>query len=173
MKNPTALGYLQKNIYFIRGHKVMVDDDLAVLYKVTTKRLNEQVKRTRERFPAEFMFRLTNKEMVFLMRSQNATGSRRNVRYRPYAFTEHGAVMLASVLKSQTAIQASIEVVKAFVHLRELLSSNRDLSHRLIELERRYDGQFKVVFDAIRQLMAQPDDSKRLPVPRVHGFKPD
>jgi hypothetical protein len=107
-------------IYFIRGQRVMLDSDLAEVYSVTTKRLNEQVKRNIERFPEDFMFQLTEQDIEG-MRSQIATASKRNIRFRPYVFTEHGAVMLASVLKSQIAIEASIQVVRAFIQMRTIL----------------------------------------------------
>ena len=121
-------------IYFIRGQRVMLDSDLAEVYSVTTKRLNEQVKRNIERFPEDFMFQLTEQEIEG-MRSQIATASKRNVRFRPYVFTEHGAVMLASVLKSQIAVDASIQVVRAFIQMRTILMLHQDLAERIEELE--------------------------------------
>jgi hypothetical protein len=147
-------------ILMIRGEKVMLDADLASLYGVTTKRLNEQVKRNIGRFPDTFMFQLTNAEFDGL-RSQIATSSWGGRRKLPYVFTEHGVVMLASVLNSPTAVAASIEVVKAFVRLRQMLASNVELARKLETLEKRYDAQFKAVFDAIRQLMAPPQKEKR------------
>jgi len=171
-------------IYTIRGHKVMLDEDLARIYGVTTTRLNEQVKRNLERFPKDFMFQLTEKEYESLrsqfaisnapednlrsqsviskkedknLKSQSVTSSGRGGRrYMPYAFTEHGTVMLASVLNSPKAVHASIQVVKAFVRLRELITANKTLSKRLDELEDNYDKKFAVVFDAIRRLMSPP-----------------
>ena len=133
----------------------MLDADLAEIYQVSTKRLNEQVKRNRRRFPEDFMFRLTHDEVEELNRSQFATGSQkhRDPRFRPYAFTEQGIAMLSSVLRSKRAISVNIEIMRAFVKLREILASNSELSRRLDELESKYDRQFKVVFDAIRQLM--------------------
>ncbi|HET6992393.1 MAG TPA: ORF6N domain-containing protein, partial [Bacteroidia bacterium] len=118
-------------IYLIRGHKVMIDEDLARIYGVTTKRLNEQVKRNLDRFPKDFMFQLTEKEIISL-RSQFATSNegKGGRRYAPYVFTEHGAVMLASVLNSPVAIKASIQVVKAFVRLREMLIANKELAEK-------------------------------------------
>jgi predicted Zn-dependent peptidase len=135
----------------------MLDADLAALYGVTTKRLNEQVKRNLARFPEDFMFRLTAGETGNL-RSQSATsssdwGGRRKL---PNAFTEHGAVMLASVLSSPTAVETSVQIVRAFVRLRQLLESNVELARKLDALEQRYDSQFRVVFQAIRELMAPP-----------------
>jgi hypothetical protein len=129
---------IDRQIYLIRGEKVMLDTDLALLYGVTTKRLNEQVKRNRKRFPEDFMFQLTPAEVQELNRSQNATGSQkhRDPRYRPFAFTEDGAVMLASVLNSQIAITAGIQVVRAFVRLRSVLAAHKELAKRLEKLER-------------------------------------
>ncbi len=149
-------------IYIIRGHKVMLDQDLARIYGVTTARLNEQVKRNLSRFPPDFMFQLTENEFGLLM-SQIATSKkgRGGRRKMPYAFTEHGAVMLASVLNSPVAVNASIAVVKAFVRLREMLATSKELAAKLSELEERYDGQFAVVFDAIRQLMGPPREPRK------------
>jgi hypothetical protein len=144
----------------------MLDSDLAEIYGVPTKRLNEQIQRNIGRFPPDFMFRLTAEE-ASSMRSQNATASKRNIRYLPYAFTEHGTIMLASVLNSPIAVQASVQVVRAFVRLREMLLARHDLARRLDALEKKYDGQFRTVFDAIRQLM--PPSKQR---PRQIGFKP-
>lgn len=158
---------IETRICFIRGHRVLFDSDLALIYGVTTKRLNEQVRRNLERFPADFGFQLTVNELRIL-RSQNATSRWGGRRYLPWVFTEHGALMLASVLSSAIAVQASIEVVRAFVRLRELLGDHEKLARRLNELEARYDGQFKVVFDAIRQLMEpSPAPERRI------GFHPD
>ena len=144
----------------------MLDEDLAEIYGVTTKRLNEQVRRNKGRFPEDFMFRLTKEEFANL-RSQFATSRWGGRRYPPNAFTEHGAVMLASVLNSPIAIEASIQVVRAFVRLREMLASHKDLARKLAALERKYDQQFQVVFDAIRKLMKPPPDK---PKPRI-GFE--
>jgi hypothetical protein len=157
---------IERAILLIRGHKVMLDADLARLYATATKRLNEQVKRNRDRFPSDFMFQLT-KEEWHCLRSQIATSKpgRGGRRVPPYAFTEHGAVMAANVLNSPRAVQTSIQVVRAFIRLRELLASHKELARRLDALEQRYDGQFKVVFDAIRKLMSPPAPS----VPRI-GF---
>lgn len=145
---------IERAILLVRGQKVILDDDLSRLYGVTTKRLNEQIKRNRKRFPVDFMFRLNFQEVKGL-RSQFATSNigRGGRRYLPYAFTEHGAIMAANVLNSQRAIEASVYVVRAFVRLRELIASNKELAKRLDELEKKYDSQFKVVFDAIRELM--------------------
>ena len=155
-------------IVTIRDHNVLLDQDLAALYGVPTKRLNEQVRRNRERFPGDFMFQLTDDE-IELMRSQNATASKRNIRYRPYAFTEHGAIMAANVLNSPRAVQVNIAIMRAFVRLREILSSHKDLARKLEEMEKKYDAQFKVVFDAIRELMKPPS----APPKRKIGFVAD
>ncbi|MEW5993198.1 MAG: ORF6N domain-containing protein [Candidatus Zixiibacteriota bacterium] len=162
---------VENRIYLIRGQRVMLDSDLAELYGVTTKRLNEQVKRNTERFPADFMFRLNPAE-VEVLRSQFATSNkgRGGRRHLPYAFTEHGAVMLASVLNSDRAIEASIFVVRAFIRMRELLSVHKDFARKLTELERRvsgHDEDIKALVAAIRQLM-QPTD----PPKRKIGFEP-
>ncbi len=141
----------------------MLDVDLAALYGVTTKRLNEQVKRNIERFPADFMFQLAPAEIEALNRSQFATGSQRHrdPRFAPYAFTEHGALMAASVLNTARAVEVSLYVVRAFVQLREALATHKDLARRLDALEAKYDRQFKVVFDAIRELMTPPEPKRR------------
>jgi len=148
---------IERRIFLIRGHKVMLDSDLAELYGVTTRRLNEQVRRNRDRFPADFAFLLTRPEFAILKShfatSSSGWGGRRKL---PYAFTEHGVVMAANVLQSPVAVRASIQVVRAFVRLREILASHKDLARKLEEMEKKYDATFKVVFDAIRKLMAPP-----------------
>ncbi len=144
-------------IHTIRGQRVMLDSDLAALYGVTTSRLNEQVKRNRHRFPPDFMFQLTRQDVTNLISQFATSSSRHGGRHKsPYAFTEHGAVMLASVLNSPIAVAASIQVVRAFVQLRGVLASHRELARRLDALESRYDAKFRVVFQAIRQLMEPP-----------------
>ena len=164
---------IEQSILLIRGHKIMLDGDLATLYGVSTKVLNQAVKRHRDRFPEDFMFQLTKEEaktwwseiVETRLRSQSVTLKRRgqHIKYRPYAFTEHGILMLSSVLNSERAIQVNIEIMRAFVRLRQMLSSNRELAKRLDELERKYDAQFKVVFDAIRELMrpSEPEPPKK------------
>jgi len=160
-KSLVPLERIERIILIIRGQKVMLDSDLAELYGVSTRRLNEQTKRNIERFPDDFMFQLTEEEWENL-RSQNATSrSWGGRRYPPYAFTEHGAVMLANVLKSDTAVNASIQVVRAFIRLREMLVSNKEMARRLDELEKKYDAQFQVVFQAIRELMEPPEKERR------------
>ncbi|HEX5424571.1 MAG TPA: ORF6N domain-containing protein [Candidatus Acidoferrales bacterium] len=152
---------IQSRILLVRGHKVMLDSDLAALYEVPTKRLNEQVKRNLERFPSDFMFQLTAEE-VTILRSQSATSNegRGGRRYRPYAFTEHGAIMAASVLNSNRAIQVSVYVVRAFLKLREILSTHKELAIKLTELEGRVEGHdedITAIFEAIRQLLESPE----------------
>jgi len=149
---------IEKAIYFIRGEKVMLDRDLARLYDVSTAALNQAVRRNRERFPEDFMFQLTSAELAELNRSQIVIGSQkhRDPRSRPFAFTEQGVAMLSAVLRSKCAISVSIEIMRAFVKLRQFLVSNTELARRLDELESKYDKQFKIVFDAIRKLMATP-----------------
>jgi hypothetical protein len=158
-KRPTAViphERIERAILLIRDQNVMLDADLATLYGVETKRLVEAVKRNIERFPDDFMFQLTKDEFGIL-RSQIATSSEwGGRRYPPYAFTEHGILMLSSVLRSRRAVDVNIEIMRTFVRLREMLSSHKDLARRLDNLEKKYDAQFKVVFDAIRQLMAPP-----------------
>jgi phage regulator Rha-like protein len=144
---------IERCIFLIRGQKVMLDHDLAELYGVRTKLLNQAVKRNMKRFPGDFMFQLTFQEARGL-RSQNVTLKRgQHIKYRPYAFTEHGILMLSSVLNSERAVQVNIEIMRAFVRLRELIASHKDMAKKLAELEQKYDAQFKVVFDAIRKLM--------------------
>jgi hypothetical protein len=149
---------IEKAIYLIRGEKVMLDRDLARLYDVSTAAFNQAVRRNRERFPEDFMFQLTSVEVAELNRSQIVIGSEkhRDPRFRPYVFTEQGVAMLSSVLRSRRAISVNIEIMRAFVKLRQMLASNVELSRRLDELESKYDKQFRVVFDAIRQLMTTP-----------------
>ena len=149
---------IARSIYFLRGQKVMLDSDLAELYGVETKRLNEQVRRNIERFPADFMFQLSGEEAE-LLRSQIATlkmGRGTHRKYAPYVFTEQGVAMLSSVLKSPRAIQVNIAIMRAFVQLREILSTHKDLARKLEEMERKYDVEFRQVFEAIRQLMIPP-----------------
>ena len=153
---------IERSILLIRGHKVMLDSDLAELYGVSTKRLNEQVRRNLSRFPEDFMFQLAEPETQ-LLRSQIATSKRGRGgrRYLPYAFTEQGVAMLSSVLGSEQAVQVNIEIMRAFVRLRRILASHADLARKLQALENKYDAQFKVVFDAIRELMKPPESKKR------------
>jgi len=161
---------IEQSILLIRGQKVMLDRDLARLYGVSTKVLNQAVKRNRDRFPDDFMFQLTLEEAkgwwtelrAIRLRSQNVTLKRgEHVKYRPFAFTEHGILMLSSVLRSERAIKVNIEIMRAFVRLRRILASHADLARKLDALEKKYDAQFQVVFEAIRQLMVPPEPKKR------------
>jgi hypothetical protein len=158
---------IEQAILLLRGHKVMLDFDLAELYGVETKSLKRAVRRNLSRFPADFMFALTDREFGNL-RSQFGTSKWGGLRYRPYAFTEQGVAMLSSVLRSERAVKVNIEVMRAFVRLRALLSSHEELARKLVALEQKYDAQFKVVFDAIRQLMAPPQPARR-PIGFVRG----
>ena len=153
-------------ILTLRGHRVLLDSELAALYGVTTKRLNEQVKRNAKRFPEDFIFRLTRNETEALNRSQNATGSQRHrdPRFPPYGFTEHGAIMTATILNSPRAVEMSLYVVRAFVRLRELLASNTVLARKLDELERKYqhhDEAITAILSAIRELTNPPPPKRR------------
>lgn len=148
-------------ILLIRGQKVMLDSDLAHIYGVTTKTLNQAVKRNASRFPADFMFRLTASEKTEVVTNCDHLSDLRFSYRMPYAFTEHGVAMLSSVLKSKRAIQVNIQIMNTFVQLRRMLADNKALALRLDELERKYDAQFKVVFDALRKLIAPPDSPKR------------
>ena len=151
---------IERRIFLIRGQKVMLDKDLAVLYEVKPIRLREQVKRNQSRFPEDFMFQLNNEETEILL-SQFAIPSRKHLGgFNPYVFTEQGVAMLSTVLKSERAIQVNIAIMRAFVQLRKLIATHKDLAAKLEELEKKYDAQFRVVFDAIRQLMAPPDKPK-------------
>jgi hypothetical protein len=178
-KNELSHYQIEDLVYLVRGQKVMLDSDLANLYEVTPKRLNEQVKRNRKRFPEDFMFQLTKEEYDLLrsqiaslkqvdrnQRSQNATkedGRGKHRKYLPYVFTEHGAVMLASVLNSSRAIDASVKVVRVFVRIREILSTHKELARKIQDLESKYDNKFAEVFTALRELMGtQAEKNERL-----------
>ncbi|HEY2512130.1 MAG TPA: ORF6N domain-containing protein [Polyangiaceae bacterium] len=153
-------------ILLLRREKVMLDADLAALYGVETKALVRAVKRNIERFPEDFMFQLTKSEFDNLRCQAGTSSSWGGRRTAPYAFTEHGVTMLSSVLHSERAIRVNIEVVRAFVRLRRILATHDDLARKFLALEKKYDARFKVVFDAIRDLMAPPAATKR----RI-GFK--
>jgi ORF6N domain len=163
IRNPVQL--IERRIYLIRGHKVMIDVDLAELYGVPTKRLNEQVRRNSKRFPADFMFKLTKEEEENL-RSQFATsrsghGGRRSL---PYAFTEQGVTMLSSVLNSEQAIAVNIMIMRAFVKLRQMLESNEELNRKFAAVIRKlstHDKYFKIVFDELKRLTEQPAPSRK------------
>jgi len=156
MKSLIPVEAIEKRILLIRDEKVMLDSDLAMLYGVETREIVQAVKRNIGRFPDDFMLQLTVEEFE-LLRSQTVISKpkgRGGRRYLPYAFTEQGVAMLSSVLKSERAIRVNIEIMRSFVRLRQMLSSNAELAGKLIAMEKKYDLQFKAVFDAIRQLMA-------------------
>ena len=167
MNDPIPSEKIEKCIFLLRGQKVMLDADLAELYGVETGALKRAVKRNRERFPEDFMFPLTFQE-VGILRCQNGISSWGGHRFLPYAFTEQGVAMLSSVLKSKRAVQVNIEIMRAFVKLREMLASHKDLALKLAEMEKKYDSQFKVVFDAIRELMTPIEPP---PKPSRIGFR--
>ena len=161
---------IERTILRLRGHNVMLDGDLAALYQVDVKVFNQAVKRNRERFPLDFMFQLSAEEAASL-RSKIVTlesGRGRHRKYLPYAFTEQGVAMLSSVLRSPRAVRVNIEIMRAFVRLRQMLQSNAELAKKLDALETKYDAQFKVVFQAIRELMMPPPASTN----RI-GFRPE
>jgi len=169
--NLLPIDKIQNQIYLVRGYKVMLDSDLARLYRVQTFNLNKAVRRNIKRFPSDFMFRLTKAEfenLIFQIGiSKKLHGGRRHL---PYVFTQDGVSMLSSVLKSERAIQANIAIMRAFGRVQKWLATHKDLARKLNELERKYDSQFKVVFDAIRQLMTPDPPSTSL---RIRGFKND
>ncbi len=155
---------VEKTISIVRGQKVILDADLAKLYGVSTKRLNEQVKRNRDRFPQDFMFRLTPEEKAEVVANCDHLSTLKYSRALPHAFTEHGAIMAATVLNTRRAIEASIFVVRAFVRLREVLATHKELARKLAELEQHlesHDQQIQTIFEAIRQLMSPSKTSKR------------
>ncbi|HDQ99487.1 MAG TPA: ORF6N domain-containing protein [candidate division WOR-3 bacterium] len=159
---------IEQAILLIRGHRVMLDSDLATLYGVQTGALVRAVKRNTQRFPEDFMFQLTPGEFRDLKCQTGISSSWGGRRRPPYAFTEQGVAMLSSVLRSERAVQVNVEIMRAFVRLRRILAENAGLARRLDELEKRYDVQFRVVFDAIRKLM-QPPAPKKKPI----GFRRD
>lgn len=166
MKALIPLEVIEQKILLIRGQKVMIDADLASLYGVETKRLNEQVRRNIERFPDDFMFQLTADEKSEVVANCDHLAKLKFSPTMPNAFTEHGTIMVASVLNTPLAVTVSVQVVRAFVKLRELITSHKDLAKKLESLEQKYDSQFKMVFDAIRQLMTPPEPKKK----RAIGF---
>jgi hypothetical protein len=147
-------------ILWIRKSKVMLDADLAALYGVQTKVLLQAVKRNKDRFPEDFMFQLTKAEYVIL-RSQIVTSKRGGRQYPPYVFTEQGVAMLSSVLRSQRAIQVNILIMRAFVILREMISSHKELANKLEQMEKKYDYQFRIIFEAIKELKSAPPKSSK------------
>lgn len=162
---------IASRILLIRGQRVMLDADLAELYGVETKRLNEQVRRNIERFPEDFMFRLTAEEKAEVVANCDHLAKLKYSPTLPYAFTEHGALMLGNVLKSERAVEMSLMVVRAFVHMRELLAGNKELAQKLNQLERKvgaHDKAIAEIINAIRQLMAPEEPKKK----RTIGFAP-
>jgi len=158
---------IESRILLLRGHKVMLSTDLAELYGVEPRALVQAVKRNIERFPEDFMFQLNDEEFSDL-KSQFVTSSWGGIRRAaPYAFTEQGVAMLSSVLRSKRAVQVNVEIMRAFVRLRRMLATHDDLARKLDALDKKYDAQFKAVFDAIRQLMAPPEPKRR-----QIGFQP-
>ena len=159
-------------VHAVRGEKVLFDSDLAALYGVEARVLNQAVKRNHSRFPADFMFRLSAAEAEGIRNSsQTVMSSRRGRAYRPYAFTEQGVAMLSSVLRSPRAVEVNIAIMRTFVQLRRLMDSNWHLARRIEALEKKYDEQFAVVFDAIKRLIADEDSRKAVPKRRI-GFVP-
>ena len=152
---------IERSILLIRGHKVMLDTDLAALYGVETGQLVRAVKRNISRFPPDFMFQLSKDEFENLRCHFGTSSQWGGRRYPPYAFTEQGVAILSNILKSRRAVQVNIEIMRTFVRLRRMLASHADLARKLEALEKKYDAQFKVVFDAIRELMRPPEPKKR------------
>jgi hypothetical protein len=164
---------IERAILLLRGQKVMVDADLAALYAVETGQLVRAVKRNAGRFPVDFAFQLSTQEFTDLKCQTGISSSWGGRRTRPWVFTEQGVAMLSSVLRSKRAVQVNIEIMRTFVRLRELLASHADLARRLDELERKYDKQFAVVFDAIRQLMAPPQTPREIGYHTLVRKRPD
>ena len=165
---PIPVELIERRIYLIRGHKAMLSTDLAQLYGVEPRALVQAVKRNIERFPEDFMFQLTKDEFAVL-KSQIVTSSWGGLRRAtPYAFTEQGVAMLSSVLRSKRAVQVNVAIMRTFVKLREILATHKELARKLEEMEKKYDSQFRVVFDAIRKLMEPPPLPPRRPI----GFTP-
>ena len=154
---------IDRAILLIRGHKVMLDTDLAEIYGVKTSRLNEQVKRNSDRFPEDFMFQLTDQEKEEVIANCDHLVKIKFSRTNPYAFTEHGTIMLASILNTPVAIQTSVLIVRAFVKLREIMSTDKELARKLSDLEVKYDKQFKAVFQVLRELMQKETAIKERP----------
>jgi hypothetical protein len=155
------------SILVLRRERVLLDADLAALYEVETRVLVQAVKRNLERFPSDFMFQLTDQEWSDLKSQTVISSSWGGRRTAPYAFTELGVAMLSSVLKSERAIQVNISIMRAFTQLRGMLAAHADLAHKMESLERKYDGQFRVVFEAIRELM-----TPQIPAKKTIGFRP-
>ncbi|MFZ5994291.1 MAG: ORF6N domain-containing protein [Thermodesulfobacteriota bacterium] len=160
-KAPVSIEVVQRQIIVIRGEKVMLDRDLAGLYGVETKQLKRAVRRNMDRFPPDFMFELTKEEYDALRRQFGALKRGEHSKYLPIAFTEQGVAMLSSVLNSKRAVEVNILIMRAFVQLRQMISSHKDLLRKVEAIEKKYDEQFQVVFEAIKQLMTPPEKPKR------------
>ena len=158
---------IEQIIFLIRGKKIMIDRDLAVLYSVKTFRLNEQVKRNMKRFPDDFMFQLSENEKKELIANCDRFRALKHSTSNPYAFTEQGIAMLSSILNSDRAVEVNIQIMRTFLKLRELMLVHKDLREQIETMEKKYDYQFKVVFNAIKKLLEPPDKSKN-PI----GFRP-
>jgi len=152
---------IQRKIFIVRGKKVMFDKDLAKLYGVTTKALIQAVKRNAQRFPEDFMYQLTRQEFMALKSQFVTSKGRGGTRKLPFAFTEHGILMLSSVLNSERAIHVNIQIMRAFVKLRELMASHTELRNKIKSMEKKFDRQFQIVFDAIKRLLEPPKKPKR------------
>ncbi len=161
MANLIPVEVIEQRIFLIRGEKVMIDRDLAELYQVTTKALNQAMRRNSDRFPDNFMFQLTSREKEELVTNCDRFESLKHSTSLPSVFTEQGVAMLSSVLRSKRAIQVNIQIMNTFVQLRRMLADNTVLAHRLDEMEKTYNAQFKVVFEALRKLITPPDPPKR------------
>ena len=160
MKDLIVQEIIEQEIYLIRGQRVMLDRDLAVLYEITTGNFNKAVSRNLDRFPNDFMFRLNKEEfhnLIFQFGTSKWGGTRKN----PRVFTEHGILMLSSVLNSKRATQVNIQIMRTFIKMREMLAAHKDILKIIEEMEKRYDSQFKVVFEAIRKMMSPPNTPKR------------
>jgi len=166
MSNIISLEIIAAKILFIRGKRVMLDRDLAKLYEVDTRQLSRQVKRNIDRFPEDFMFQLTKDEFRNLM-CQNGTSSWGGTRKSPYAFTEQGVAMLSGVLHSKRAIRVNIQIMRAFIQLKLMLLTNADLKRKIEQMEKKYDKQFTIVFQAIKQLLEPPKAKPKPPI----GFR--
>lgn len=164
MLNSMLVARIESRIFQIRGRKVILDSDLAMLYGVETKYLTRQVRRNLKRFPEDFMFRLTQEEFL---RCQNVTSKRGGRRYLPYAFTEEGVAMLSSVLNSERAILVNIHIMRAFVNLRRIGLTYVGLKRKIEAMEKKYDGQFKIVFDTLKKLLEPPSVKEK----RIIGFR--
>lgn len=163
MSSVIPVQLIEQKILMIRGQKVMLDRDLAQLYGVETRDLNKAVLRNLDRFPGDFMFELTPEEFKDLM-FHFGTSRWGGTRKMPKVFTEHGILMLSSVLRSKRAVAVNIQIMRTFVKLRKILESHKDLWRKVEDLEQKYDGQFKVIFDALRHLMAPPPEKKKRPI---------